>query len=131
MTKQNKILIGVGVAALIAFLTRKYWIPYSAKISIKKVDWNTKSFSYSLNLQGEDYKGRKVDFTPPFQKEINDRFNVSGRKFLVTGGVLNDNMFSITIYKGYLEGVPTSQYSDLTIDSVIIDFKNKKVYRAK
>jgi len=133
----KKIHIGIGliVLAIIAFFTRKYWMPAYATIDILSIDWDNKEVSYQLNLQGQKFSVEKVKFGD--DNSINavnviPDYMTSGKKFSFLLTTKSDadkgDIMSLSISKKF-EGEDESlaDFEKNLLDVKQIFFKYKKV----
>ncbi len=114
----------IAVLLLLGFFTRGYWLPPYAKIK-GKANWEEKTFTYDLYLQG-----KKVNDEPMVEKfgdttagQFWESYNKKFQEIVTT----TDGYLFITVYKGSIAGVPTSEYDKLTAACVMINFENKTI----
>lgn len=129
LEKKHWTIIGVIILAIVAFFTRKYWLPAYGKINIKGVDWDNKTVDYSLFLQGNNQSNKKA----VFGKDDNafPRWSINGKTFTFTVNSDKDeqagDFLLMTLYKGSLEGVNTNEYESITLDRKLIFFDKKTI----
>lgn len=99
--------------------------PSKGEIKIKTINWDKKELTYELILQGKSMGLEKAtfgkDYIFPYKSKTKKfTFSINSEK---KG---DDYVMILVLYKGLLDGVPTSKYESLTLDAKSIVF-NKKV----
>lgn len=100
--------------------------PSRGEIKIKTVNWDKKELTYELILQGKSMGIVKAVFGKNFifpykSKTKNFTFSI----YSETKGT--DNVMNLVLYRGLLDGVPTSKYDSITLDAKSVIFNKKTI----
>ncbi len=125
----------IGVSAIVigvsAYLTRNYWMPSRGSIKVGNVDWDNRIVPTSVILQGQKFDLPDYETKYENGKGYTERYLSNSNNFTVGIDSIENNsipVFMVTVYKGKLEGIPTSDYDKITLASVLVDFNDKKIY---
>lgn len=61
--KQKNVLITLGALSVIAFITRKFWLPTKAEFSIDNVDWEKRTVTYTTSMQNSKVWTNKISYS--------------------------------------------------------------------
>ncbi len=100
--------------------------PSRGEIKIKSVNWDKKELTYELILQGKSIGVKKATFgkNDIFTYESKDRdftFSIDN----ITKG--DDNVMTLVLYRGSLNGVTKSEYQSITLDAKSVSFNKKTI----
>jgi hypothetical protein len=129
LDKKHTIGIVIIVLAIIAFFTRKYWMKTTGQINIKEYDPEKKTVTYNLTLQGKTLADETAVFNQDQANNLIPEIEQNGKRFTFTinsGNDANEGAYmGLTLYKGSLSGLPTSDYDSITLSKKIILFDKK------